>query len=648
MVQLSIVTSPTKAEILEPKNAIYSSNLSAAYYELGDQAYHAICRSAKNMLTGESSPVLAIKLDLEENLSTINEDIIRFIYVYRCFSTRDTGLDYTRPQNRKNPLELGKLSGGLLSSLALLWGGVGNSRHVLSSIIGLHQAFTKLNAKKRKALNVHLTLNDLHPRALARDLDSLCLLIARRKLRESLLKRLRESPSDLPAWIYVTQETIPGIIDALKYWDTKTSQMNTKDSSLMVPAWHQTFSTPTNGKRLKNFVDVGLSEEQVFDMASKFMLQPIPREPRRRKKCLANLSRDRDTIVLIELWGHVHRRGKKDKTRASDSSVDKVRHHIETTWKRNASLFDPSQEPHRSIIAIEYPGSNRCPFRVVSLIEPFNGRTRLVKGRNMNARSNQDCPAYSVISVFFDAVIDALIALKGRILLELIHDISAALVKMRIALDVSRPPYFPRKCSRGQWLSNVPFCLRIDEYHRLHYAKLEVRILCRVSFQLRFNSGVWQNSDHCAQVQCVQYYTLLSVKDYAHFFGCRVLTMDPACGNMEVTPEPLPHPQSTLPSREAPTTRLTHVLLATTFPPAFAHATSALYFAQCHDEIGIFKAPFNELLMFNHATSMCMTPRFEPVLSLVFLQTGSGVRGSCERGAVATSRGGHREVEDVE
>ncbi|KAK0495155.1 hypothetical protein EDD18DRAFT_1393733 [Armillaria luteobubalina] len=56
---------------------------------------------------------------------------------------------------------------------ALLWGGVGDGRHVLSSIIGLHQAFTKLNAKKRKALKVHLTLIDLYPRALARDL---CLL----------------------------------------------------------------------------------------------------------------------------------------------------------------------------------------------------------------------------------------------------------------------------------------------------------------------------------------------------------------------------------------------------------------------------------------------------------------------------------------
>ncbi len=104
---------------------------------------------------------------------------------------------------------------------------------------------------------------------------------------------------------------------------------------------------------------------------------------------------------------------------------------------------------------------------MVSLIEPFNERMRLVKGRNMNARINQDCPAYSVISVFFDAVVDALIALKGRILLELIQDdISAALVKMRIGLDVSRPAHFPRKYSRI-WLSNVPYVGRLFSLPRL-------------------------------------------------------------------------------------------------------------------------------------------------------------------------------------
>ncbi len=124
------------------------------------------------------------------------------------------------PQDRNNPLELGKLSEARLSSLALLWGTVGDGkftqsilnrvkasfvlgRHVLSSIIGLHQAFTKLNAKKRKALKVHLTLNDLHPRALARDLCLLFLiedLILMRSQEENKLKEAEIKATILYTW----------------------------------------------------------------------------------------------------------------------------------------------------------------------------------------------------------------------------------------------------------------------------------------------------------------------------------------------------------------------------------------------------------------------------------------------------------------
>lgn len=194
--------------------------------------------------------------------------------------------------------------------------------------------------------------------------------------------------------------------------------------------------------------------------------------------------------------------------------------------------------------------------------------------------------------------------------------------------------------------------------------------------------------------------------------------MDPAWGNMEFAPEPLPRPLSTLPSREELTTWLTRVLLATIFPPAFANPMQQMLrvrypsnlvafitlflrlheigypshwlseylqtilsdslvtdiapyagdppiplselgrrgptcrrtnldpwrvefenilalsyealpfpmalpsdFVRCHDEIGIFEAPFSEF-MFDHATSMGMTPQFEPVLSLVFYKQG--------------------------
>ncbi|PBL04096.1 hypothetical protein ARMGADRAFT_1022590 [Armillaria gallica] len=784
MVQLSTIRLPTNAEKLVPKNAIYPSNPSTAYSKnmlISEPspvlAIKLVTRISKTLSHGVQSGSITLK-DLEDSLSTVNE--LRVIAEtsastsnsnaspeasnawdeWKCVAQdfervkngaqdarsrlaalpfgrkiADSGLEYYTvgqdppmsivhdwgPQDRNNPLGLGKLPEARLSSLALLWGGVGDGRHVLSSIKGVHQAFTKLNAKKRKALKVHLTLNDLHPRALARDLCLLFLiedLILMRSQEESklkeaeikatilytwtgfivpaycqtfkkivkaLLKRLQESPPNLPAWIYITQETIPGIIDALRYWDTKIFQKNTKDMlrhlarTARTPAEHSQFLNSPG--MASNFLDTyhkRQEEKREQLLCGRGIVRGASdrygEDPQRRKKWLAD---GRAAVVNLlledkgdghggfdELWG-IFTEEEKGKTRTSDGLDDK----------------DPSQEPNRSIIAIGYPDNNRNPFHMVSLIEPFNERMRLVKGTD-SAGTYQD-------------------------------DISAALVKMQIGLDVSRPAHLPRKYSRI-WLSNVPDSAHGPMNTAVYIMpNLECESYAALAFNCMFNSGVWQNGDH----NLSRSYTLLSIKDYACFFGCRVLTMDPAWGNMEFAPEPLPRPLSTLPSREELTTWLTRVLLATIFPPAFANSMQQMLrvrylsdlvafitflrlheigyrshwlseylqtilsdslvtdiapyagdppislselgrrgptrrrmkldpwrvefenilalsyealpfpmalpsdFARCHDEIGIFEASFSEF-MFDHARSMGMTPQFEPVLSLVFNKQG--------------------------
>lgn len=50
------------------------------------------------------------------------------------------------------------------------------ARHVYGTLIGAHQAFLKLNHSKRSQFHVHMTLLDIHPSALARDLCVLMLL----------------------------------------------------------------------------------------------------------------------------------------------------------------------------------------------------------------------------------------------------------------------------------------------------------------------------------------------------------------------------------------------------------------------------------------------------------------------------------------
>lgn len=79
-------------------------------------------------------------------------------------------------KDKRNPVDISRMSEERLSRLAFYFGGVGDGRHVLGSIIGLSQARLKLNKRKRQAMQAHLTMNDIHPSALARDLCLLSLL----------------------------------------------------------------------------------------------------------------------------------------------------------------------------------------------------------------------------------------------------------------------------------------------------------------------------------------------------------------------------------------------------------------------------------------------------------------------------------------
>lgn len=50
------------------------------------------------------------------------------------------------------------------------------ARHVFGSIIGLHKAYATLDQERKLSFNVHLTMLDIQPTALARDLCILILL----------------------------------------------------------------------------------------------------------------------------------------------------------------------------------------------------------------------------------------------------------------------------------------------------------------------------------------------------------------------------------------------------------------------------------------------------------------------------------------
>ncbi len=65
-------------------------------------------------------------------------------------------------------------------------------------------------------------------------------------------------------------------------------------------------------------------------------------------------------------------------------------------------------------------------------------------------------PAFSIAMFFFDAVVNAIKDMRGRLKLEfLLGDVSQQLAKINFDTDSSRPMDFPKTFTR-MWLSNVP------------------------------------------------------------------------------------------------------------------------------------------------------------------------------------------------
>ncbi|KAF8210815.1 hypothetical protein K438DRAFT_1569292, partial [Mycena galopus ATCC 62051] len=156
------------------------------------------------------------------------------------------------------PLKINTVPKARLSELSFLFGGVGDARNVFATLVGAHQAVKALPKDKRSAVRIHLTLLDIHPSALARDLVVLMLLndcmtpgisptlLVELKATlmytyagsvmpsyaharfvqviESLLERLAVVPPRLPSWLHVGAHAIPALQASLMYWKTNATK----------------------------------------------------------------------------------------------------------------------------------------------------------------------------------------------------------------------------------------------------------------------------------------------------------------------------------------------------------------------------------------------------------------------------------------
>ncbi|KAJ6461174.1 hypothetical protein C8R47DRAFT_116012 [Mycena vitilis] len=167
------------------------------------------------------------------------------------------------------PLKISTFSKTSLSELSFLFGGVGDARNVFATLIGAHRAYKGLPKDKRSVMRVHLTLLDIHPSALARDLVVLMLLndwmtpglspaalaetqatlmytyagaimppyahARQQKTIKSLQEQLTVVPPLLPAWLHVNASAIPALQASLTYWLNNTSK-TTRGMLAMFPA----------------------------------------------------------------------------------------------------------------------------------------------------------------------------------------------------------------------------------------------------------------------------------------------------------------------------------------------------------------------------------------------------------------------------
>ncbi|TFY79515.1 hypothetical protein EWM64_g4494 [Hericium alpestre] len=161
-----------------------------------------------------------------------------------------------------SPLKLKEMPVKDLGHMNFLFGGCGDARQVFGSLIGLLRAYKDLNKSRQAALKVHMTLLDIYPASLARDLCMFLLLndlieneydeetIAEikatiafvylaiiipsycwdryQKVVAELRSRLTETPLRLPPWLYVVEDCIPPILEILDFWTKFPEEKSTK------------------------------------------------------------------------------------------------------------------------------------------------------------------------------------------------------------------------------------------------------------------------------------------------------------------------------------------------------------------------------------------------------------------------------------
>ncbi|KAJ7261852.1 hypothetical protein C8J57DRAFT_1335538 [Mycena rebaudengoi] len=646
-----------RAEATCPTNPIYPSNLSAALYEEGDYlaCSTTIDRCWKLLGASDANPGLALRLDgsvSQKNLldmaSTIDdlkklslgEPVLQQLWydwdsiadetgdregnradALRRFSALPIFRKTPKPileyynigqdqimslfddwgEDYEVPLALGHMADHELSKLSILLGGVGDARHLYGTLVGLHRAYKTLDQNRRSALRVHITLLDLHPAALTRDI---CMLLLLEQLmntpaedaavRAEILSTMFYTfvgvvmpsychDSNSPPWLHVAAKDVADFVSAIDFWTSVPARF-TVEGALQV-------HTPTSPagileiSRLPGLspeyraaaeANVASKREEVlrvlgtFDRTTLDQLRLTPLGPNATAKQRQQFAARREELIqsMLEeelndsgnmsfermwyeqvkifvppraLWSrHVGMDFVSLMSAAPSGKIAEVKAHVNETWKPNSTLFDRAQQG--------YPDLKFDPFQAPKFIDMFNERFDI---NSTTYEDRPDAPAFTNFSDLFENVVAALAALKGQIKLEILcGELTQELRKMRFGGDDTRPSDFPRLYTRG-YLSNVP-----DYTHGpLNTVMYAVPVVKEVASSSFLNSGIWKDDE-----EFIHTYTL------TRFLGCRFINKDAVQGLTIIGPLELPLPITMLAPRTELVAWLTRTLLYSILP----------------------------------------------------------------------------------
>ncbi|KAJ7327536.1 hypothetical protein DFH08DRAFT_940827 [Mycena albidolilacea] len=513
-------------------------------------------------------------------------------------------------------LKINTFSKAKLSKVSFLFGGVGDARNVFATLVGAHRAYKALPKDKRSALCVHLTLLDIHPSALARDLVVLMLLndcmtggvspTTLAEIKATLMYTY--AAAVMPPYAHARAPAIPALQASLAYWATNTSKttrgmlgmyQDAPDPSIVamlkMPGLSANYRALLKARvdaplrQINSLIDTwGPAEARAAGLGlPEWSNAMVMKELKERRAHLAEIMLEehlsgnlpprlgaqamwfkmtRTLVPPKELWSKHPEIEEWNKCRSqqppSDEPViDKLKATMETTWKPNMTLFDReySELSMRSLPNCKgYPDLQPDAMNLPRLFDAFNRRFGIDAGGELPA--NAESPAFTHTMRFFQGAVDALKALEGKVTLEIVcGGVMEELGRMRLGTDTERPAQFPRTFTRA-YLSNVP-----DYTHGVLNTAMFV-VLClqpdsAVASNCLMNSGLWKDDD-----EFCHNYSLLHPRDVPRFLGCETIRMDGIMDLVTLGSKALPRPIAELATRAELTRWLTRVLLYTCVP----------------------------------------------------------------------------------